>query len=51
MFGGVQGSLDWWVNYDGADRGGEVGGSLGWEPGVEGEPGAGAGDSRVGTRW
>ena len=45
------------MNYAGADRGGggEVGeawsGSLGWEPGVEGEPGAGAGDSRVGTRW
>ena len=43
MFGGVQGSLDWWVNYDGADRGGEVGGggrgwrgSQGQEPGIVG---------------
>ena len=38
MFGGVQGSLDWWVNYDGADRGGEVGG----EPGVGAWCGGGA---------
>ena len=51
MIGGVQGSLVWWMNYAGADRGWRGRGSLGWEPGVEGEPGAGAGDSRVGTRW
>ena len=31
--------------------GGRGRGSLGQKPGEEGEPGAGAGDSRVGTRW